>query len=128
MWGMKDPRLCILLRVLFPLLHDPVVLHIVRDYQASIRSLSKRERWTTEKAEIVLGYYSQEKELTLAGLEASDVPIRTVRFEDLVEDPEAVIRDFLPMVYSRWDDGLWPSPFLISNAARHVNPEFVHYE
>jgi len=127
-WGMKDPRLCILLPVYLPLFNDPIILHIVRNYDASIQSLIKREKWGEEKARKVLDIYTEAKSSAIELVEREGVPIKTVHFENLVSSPEETIRDFLPTILSRWDSGLWPSTFLIGQAVKHVNPEYIHHE
>ena len=124
-WGMKDPRLCILLPVILPLLRDPVILHVVRDYEASIRSICTREKWDAAKAKKVLDIYSEAKADALLDAELQFVPIRTVHFESLVAHPEGTILDFMPAIYE--GQKMMPSKFLISLAAKQVEPRYVHH-
>ena len=127
-WGIKDPRLCILLPVLLPLLDDPIILHIVRDWDASVKSLQKREKWDRSKAKKVFSLYTKAKNKSLIFAESCDVPIWSMHFENLADYPKATILEFLPQVFARWDEGLWPSPFLINHAAAHVNKEYIHHD
>jgi len=127
-WGMKDPRLCILLPIILPLLDDPVILHIVRNYEASIKSVRKRESWGDEKAKAVLDIYTVAKASTLKIAELAGVPVKTVQFEELVADPQATIESFMTTIYAGTGAGERPSSFLVGLAAKHVNREYVHHE
>jgi hypothetical protein len=126
-WGVKDPRLCALLPVILPLLNDPVILHIVRNYDASIASLAKREHWSTQKARDVLDVYSAAKAKSLQIVEAEGAAIHTIQFEDLLQSPQDIIVTIICAVFSRWDRGLHPTAFLQRLAAKQVNPDYVHH-
>lgn len=122
-WGVKDPRLCILGRHLIPLLSDPRVVYCERPLLASIRSLASRDRIPLNEAETILATYQHELEKTRHEInEAVDGYV--VRYEGMVEGPELAVAGLVDYIY----EGLEKPPgYLESLAVDLVNPNHKHF-
>ncbi|MBX3285279.1 MAG: sulfotransferase, partial [Actinobacteria bacterium] len=81
-WVVKEPRLCVLLPVLAPLLDAPVCVHVTREPLEVARSMHQRDGFPLAAA---LGLWEL---YTVRALEASaGGPRLLVRYEDLMADP-----------------------------------------
>lgn len=94
LWGMKDPRLCVTARYIWPLLDDVRLVVVRRDFEATVRSLWSHSfaarkgspKMRREKSEIreLLRIWRGQREETLA---LWDGPRVDVRYEELLTDP-----------------------------------------
>lgn len=83
-WVVKEPRLCVLLPVLAPLLDHPVCIHVTREPLEVARSMHQRDGFPMQAA---LGLWEL---YTVRAVEASAAMARVlVRYEDLMADPVA---------------------------------------
>ena len=81
-WVVKEPRLCVLLPVLAPLLDAPVCVHVTREPLEVARSMHQRDGFPLQAA---LGLWEL---YTVRAVEASaGMPRLLVRYEDLMADP-----------------------------------------
>ena len=84
---MKEPRLCLLVRELLPLLTRPVFVHVVRDPHAVAASLVARDGMSADAALALWEHY------TRAAFEASrGWPRLVVDYEALLADPLVAAR------------------------------------
>jgi hypothetical protein len=66
-WFVKEPRLCLLLREMLPLLTRPVFIHVVRDPHDVTRSLQRRDGMSTASALALWEHYTREAFAASAG-------------------------------------------------------------
>ena len=86
-WLMKEPRLCLLVRELLPLLTRPVFVHVVREPRAVAASLVARDGLDADAALALWEHY------TRAAFEASrGWPRLVVDYETLLADPLVAAR------------------------------------
>lgn len=92
LWGMKSPRLCLTAPTIWTLLDEVRVVVVLRDFEATVRSLLSHSRiaykgkriMSAEAARAKLEHWRGYFEDTVA---AWDGPRLTVRYEDLIADP-----------------------------------------
>lgn len=94
LWGMKDPRLCITARYIWPLLDDVRLVAVHRDFNATVRSLwshsyaarKGKPKLRREENEIreLLKIWRAQRDETLA---LWNGPRIDVRYEELLSDP-----------------------------------------
>ena len=86
-WVVKEPRLCLVLPVLQPLLQSPVVVHAHRDPLEVASSLQVRNGFPLHVGLALWEHYS------ISALQASaGLPRTHVWYGDLMEDPEGTLK------------------------------------
>jgi glycosyltransferase involved in cell wall biosynthesis len=81
-WVMKEPRLCLLLPVLAPVLEMPVCVHVTREPLETSMSVASRNGFPLPAALALWEHY------TLHSIRASSgLPRHQIRYEDLLSDP-----------------------------------------
>ena len=89
-WVVKEPRLCLLLPVLLPLLEDPVCIHVTREPLEVAQSMHARGDMPVQTGLALWEAYS------LAAYRSSHGLARVhLRHEDVVEDPVEATRGLL---------------------------------
>ncbi len=88
-FGVKDPRLCILGKYFIPLLTNPKIITINRSFEASIKSLCKRNNFTYEKSKSIFNIYEKEKNDLLNNLK---LPVLKITYKELIEDKNVINR------------------------------------
>lgn len=88
-WIWKDPRTCLTLPFWLPALGDepPAVVHIRRDPRRVVRSLEERNGIQPATGAALWERYTRGALANVRGL-----PVVTVGFEDLLDDPVGVVR------------------------------------
>ena len=81
-WFIKEPRLCLLVRELLPLLTRPLFVHVVRDPREVAASLQRRDDLTIEQGLALWETYTREAFVASAGWNRM-----LVDYNALVEDP-----------------------------------------
>lgn len=100
-WVVKEPRLCVLLPVLLPMLDAPVCVHVTREPLEVARSMHQRDGFPIGAAQALWELY------TVHAFEASHgLPRVLVRHEDLVADPVATTRTMVAELQALGVDGL----------------------
>ena len=100
-WVLKEPRLCLLLPLLRPMLEVPVVVHVTREPLETASSLSTRNGFPMPVSVALWEHY------TLQGLRASEgLPRYHVRHEDVLEDPVATFDALLDLLSEHGVHGL----------------------
>jgi hypothetical protein len=89
-WVLKEPRLCLVLPVLRPLLEVPVCIHVTREPLQVAASVHARNGFPVQAGVALWEAY------TVASLRASEgLPRVLVRYEELVAEPVAVVERLL---------------------------------
>ena len=89
-WVLKEPRLCLLLGAVRPLLEVPVVIQVTREPMEVVSSLATRNGFSLPVAAALWEHY------TLHGLRASvDIPRYHVRHGDVLADPVGTLYHLL---------------------------------
>lgn len=88
-WFIKDPRLCLLVRELLPLLTRPVFVHVVRDPGEVATSLRRRDGMSAEQALALWETYTREAFSGSAGW-----PRIVVDYNALLDDPVTTANAF----------------------------------
>lgn len=83
-WVVKEPRLCLLLPLLRPVLTDPVVVHVTRDPLEVAQSIHARSGFPVQA-----GLALWERYVVAARAATTDLPSVQVRHHDLMTDPVA---------------------------------------
>lgn len=100
-WVLKEPRLCLLLPLLRPMLEVPVVVHVTREPLETASSLSTRNGFPMPVSVALWEHY------TLQSLRASEgLPRYHVRHEDVLEDPTATFDALLDFLSEQGVHGL----------------------
>jgi hypothetical protein len=126
-WGVKDPRLCIMLPYFWDMLSDPVLIEVTRHGVSSTNSLQLRERWTFEQAWEAFSKYEEAKQSTIRKIvKKGIIPHFLIRFEDLVEKPNTWVGALADFAFADLSEEVRPSNFKLLLAERHINPDYVH--
>src|SRR5690606_34908433 len=88
-WFIKEPRLCLLVRELLPLLTRPVFIHVVRDPLETAASLQRRDGMSATQALALWETYTRE---AFAG--STGWPRILVDYNALLDDPLATANAF----------------------------------
>lgn len=108
-WVVKEPRLCVLLPVLAPLLDAPVCIHVTREPLQVAGSMHHRDGFPLQAALALWELY------TVRAVEASaGLPRVLVRYEDLMADPVATTHGLIDQLTELGVAGL-----------HHVDPDDV---
>ncbi len=81
-WIVKEPRLCLLLPLLRPVLPDPVIVHVTRDPIEVAQSIEARSGFPVQA-----GIALWERYVLAERAATADLPSVQVRHHDLVSDP-----------------------------------------
>jgi hypothetical protein len=100
-WFIKEPRLCLLVRELLPLLTRPVFIHVVRDPSEVAASLHRRDAVSTAQALALWETYTREAFAGSAGW-----PRILVDYNALLENPLATANAFFDDLQNLGIDGL----------------------
>lgn len=84
LWGVKDLRLCITAKWIFPLLDDVRIIVVSRPLGASVGSLMVRDGLTRDEAQRIQLHYRTASELLL---QQCEIPIYNINYEALVSNP-----------------------------------------
>lgn len=92
LWGMKDPRLCVMARYIWPLLDDVRIVAVRRDLDASVRSIMSQSRILKQplSEDAAMQLLIRWVELMNDTLAAWPGPLCEVGYEALVADPIGV--------------------------------------
>ncbi len=82
-WVIKEPRLCLLLPAILPLLRDPICVHIYRNPLEVAESLRKRNAFTLHEGIALWEFYNQ-----MAIRNSQGVPVLRLSYNALVRDPK----------------------------------------
>lgn len=100
-WVVKEPRLCVLLPALLPLLEAPVAVHVTREPLEVAQSLHRRNGFPIQASLALWELY------TVRSFEATvDIPRVLVRYDDLMADPVATTGALLADLRNVGVDGL----------------------
>ncbi|MEP6881221.1 MAG: glycosyltransferase [Dokdonella sp.] len=109
-WFIKEPRLCLLVRELLPLLTRPLFVHVVRDPREVAASLQRRDDLTIEQALALWETYTKEAFTASAGWDRI-----LVDYNALVDDPLKTTHAFFDALERAGIQGLArPAPELIA--------------
>ncbi|MBC6941294.1 MAG: glycosyltransferase [Xanthomonadales bacterium] len=109
-WLMKEPRLCLLVRELLPLLTRPLFVHVVRDPAAVVASLVRRDAMPVAQAWALWEHYTRAAFASSAGW-----PRLVVDYDALCAQPLAGARALLDALDAAGVAGLaWPGDAAIS--------------
>jgi GT2 family glycosyltransferase len=100
-WFIKEPRLCLLVRELLPLLTRPLFIHVVRDPREVAASLQRRDDMPLEQALALWEHYTREAFAGSAGWRRV-----IVDYNALVEDPVATTAALLSALEDAGIEGL----------------------
>jgi GT2 family glycosyltransferase len=115
-WFIKEPRLCLLVRELLPLLTRPVFVHVVRDPLEVADSLAARDRMPRDAALALWERYTRSAFAATRGW-----PRIVVDYGELVADPYAVATRLHVDLVALGIEGLArPDPV---DVARWIEPE-----
>lgn len=126
LWGIKDPRLCVTARYIWPMLEEVRVVAVFRDFEATVRSLWSHSHvaykgqypQTEDHIRDMLVKWREQQFETLSLWKG---PRFDVRYEDLLLRPEAYARDLCTFA----GEGL-NIKLDLQAAAEHINPELNH--
>lgn len=104
-WVVKEPRLCLLLPLLRPLLTAPVCIHVTREPLEVAQSVHVRNQIPRQGALALWELYTLH-----AARASSHVPHVHVRYEDLVDDPMATTSRLVADLAALGVDGLVVPP------------------
>lgn len=96
LWGIKDPRLCFTARYILPFMEDPVIVCTKRAPEESAASLARRDDMSIERAREITRAYLDARSGILT--EFLDVPVFTVRFDELKREPKRTLRELAAFV------------------------------
>lgn len=104
-WFAKENQLWRWAPRLTSVIPRPTVIHLVRDGRESARSLAKASSYSVTDAALL---WKREQEACLQALDQLDaaVPRATVRYEDLIADPEGSLRALCESLDIGWDDAM----------------------
>lgn len=118
-WGVKEPRLMLVLEYLLPLFEDLRVVIIGRD-RGAVRT--SYERWEAE----IGAYPLEEQYQALARCEdVLECPMYRVQYEDLVSQPDIEIRTLAAWLFD--GAGIDSEERGILRAINFVDPSLRHY-
>ncbi|HET9032965.1 MAG TPA: glycosyltransferase [Dokdonella sp.] len=100
-WFIKEPRLCLLVRELLPLLTRPLFIHVVRDPREVAASLQRRDGMSAEQALALWELYTNEAFGGSAGWNRI-----LVDYNALIDDPVATANAFYDALESEGIQGL----------------------
>ena len=100
-WFVKEPRLCLLVREMLPLLTRPVFIHVVRDPHEVAASLQRRDDMSAASALALWEHYTRE---AFAGSEGW--PRLLVDYRELREQPVATASGLFDALMSMGIQGL----------------------
>jgi GT2 family glycosyltransferase len=100
-WFIKEPRLCLLVRELLPLLTRPLFLHVVRDPREVAASLQRRDGMSLEQALALWEHYTREAFAGSAGWQRV-----IVDYNALIEDPVATTAALFSVLEGAGIEGL----------------------
>ncbi|MEO8010805.1 MAG: sulfotransferase, partial [Dokdonella sp.] len=86
-WFIKEPRLCLLARLLLPLLTHPVFVHVTRDPRAVADSLARRDGMSSDDALVLWERYTRDAFAASAGW-----PRIVVDYDALLSEPTQTAR------------------------------------
>jgi len=118
-WFIKEPRLCLLVHEILPLLTRPVFVHVTRDPGAIAASLARRDRMGSAAALTLCEHYKR------AALAASEGWQRvTIDYDELIADPLKTARNLLNELVGCGITGLdWPGDDAIT---RWIEPSVAN--
>lgn len=121
-WGEKTPKHLFFVDILHEMFPDAVFVHLVRDPRGAVYSMNRFAQFTEDS---VLNAFNwlQAVEVGYALLERA-VPAEqrwTIRFEDLVEDPEPTIRALCTFIDEPFEQDMLQ---FYEQVEQHVNPNF----
>ncbi len=99
-WGIKDPRMCRLLPLWHDLLADiasPFYILVVRHPLETVRSLEKRDGFSTEKSQLLWLRHTLDAEIHTRGRERA-----IVIFDEFLSDPIATLRKVQQAMGQEW--------------------------
>ena len=100
-WVVKEPRLCLLLPLLRPMLEVPICLHVTREPLEVAESIAERNGFPLHVGISLWEVY------TLRGLQASTgLPRCHLRYEDLLRDPVGTLEGVLDWLETEDVQGL----------------------
>lgn len=109
-WFIKEPRLCLLVRELLPLLTRPVFIHVVRDPREVADSLRRRDGMRAEDALALWERYTGEAFAASEGWQRI-----IIDYNKLISDPAGTTRTLLDELGAAGITGLqMPSPEAIN--------------
>ena len=86
LWGLKDPRLCFMLRFFVNILPDTKIIFVYRDSESAICSLMARNDFAYEKAENIIVSHSYAAHVGATFHAFHDGPQMHIWYEQLIEN------------------------------------------
>lgn len=129
LWGMKDPFLCFVGQFIWPLLDEPMIVAVNRNFDASVKSVAahlgpyyrkKRGRPKHTARQI----QKRWRQGFLLRLEEFEGPVHHINYEELVEFPGA---EAVKLARLCFDKEKMPSGGVIKKAAQWVTPKLKHF-
>lgn len=123
MWAMKDPHLVEMAHHYWPYLGDDIRMIVaIRDrgaMEASFRKAYEASAADTERR------YNEVLAMQQRNLAAFEGPILEIQFEELMQDPETVVRRISEFAFEGFEE---PSPEKFAAAVAHIRPDIVHFK
>jgi len=122
-WGVKDPRLCLLMKWVAPLVGDLRIVATRRKFTASLASLVvKYPEQPEEYLELALSACLVYRSKFLAGFSG---PVLWIDYNRLMDHPQEVVHELAQFGF----DGMAaPNPDLIRKAVEFARPSLRHHE
>jgi len=129
-WGFKSPRTCMVFPHIMDIFQDPRVVIMMRNREDTAQSLVRhshaaykgRLRMELEQAQAVLDRWQEAMDWSLVHW---DGPTHEVWYEELLSDPEPVVRELAEFCFEGLDFS--PSEDRIERACRWVDPNLRHF-
>jgi hypothetical protein len=126
LWGLKDPVLCftapVFIRGLQAADIDVGIIHVHRNFEASVDSLERRDDLPRPVVEHILAqYYLAQNDVRGR---YNDVPNINITFPNLFMDTEKTVRETATWVFR---DREPPSDEQIAKAVAHIDPGLNHH-
>lgn len=115
-WGLKDPRLVLLIPKFYPLLPDPHIIRTGRSVLAVAASLARRDGLSFRHACSLYDRYTGDIKAFLEGKARL-----SIRYETALGDRRRTVQRIVDFL------GLHPSEAQFEEAVRFINPELNHY-
>lgn len=105
-WGDKRPAYSYDLGVVLRLFPDAQIVHLLRDARSCVASLARAPFWKGTTAGATAVWTLAERELSRAQRRLPTDTFHLLRYEDLVRDPEPVLRELCEFLGERFEPGM----------------------